>query len=75
MPSLKCMPCCCIPATDGLEQQRRLTAGHPVSDRQFMQQQELAEQQRYDSQQNDQLLLVDLVSFDHCQEVWTTCWR
>lgn len=37
-------------------------------------QQESAEQQRYDDQQNDQLLLVDLVAFDHCQEVWKTCW-
>jgi hypothetical protein len=62
----------CLSASDGLGQQRRLTAGHPVSDGRFVQQ-ESAEQQRYDDQPNEQLLLVDLVSFDHCQEVWTTC--
>jgi hypothetical protein len=33
-----------------------------------MQQQQLEQQQHSDGQQ-DQLLLVDLVSFDHCQEV------
>jgi hypothetical protein len=52
---------------DAGAQQLLLTPGHTVSDRQLLQQDgHLA---AYDGQQENQLLLVDLVSFDHCQEV------
>lgn len=56
-----------LPADDHGEQ-GLLTPGRPASDKQLLRRQ-LEEQQRYDEQQDNQLLLVDLVSFDHCQEV------
>jgi hypothetical protein len=55
---------------DDPAQQGLLSPGRAVSDRQLMQQQQLEQpQQQHNDGQQDQLLLVDLVSFDHCQEV------